>query len=129
MPITKQAIKRVKQDKVKTARNRHYNNDMKSLVRLMLDYVQKGEMDKANRIMPKVIKAIDTCAKKNLFHENNAARKKSRIQKALNSLQKGEVKPAKKEVKPAAKKEAVKKTEKAEKKAPKKTEKKEETKA
>ena len=40
MPITKQAIKRVKQDKVKTARNKHYGNHMKSMIKLILEYVQ-----------------------------------------------------------------------------------------
>lgn len=119
MPITKQAIKRVKQDKVKTVRNSHYNNDMKSLIRLVLDYVQKGELDKVNKLMPKVIKAIDTCSKKNIIHSNNAAHKKSRIQKALNSLQKGELKPAKHATSKAEGKETAKtakKEEKAEKK-------------
>lgn len=119
MPITKQAIKRVKQDKVKTVRNSHYNNDMKSLIRLVLDYVRKGELDKVNKLMPKVIKAIDTCSKKNIIHSNNAAHKKSRIQKALNSLQKGELKPAKHATSKAEGKETAKtakKEEKAEKK-------------
>lgn len=129
MPIIKQAIKRVRQDKVKTARNRHYNSDMKSLVKLMLEYVQKGELDKANKVLPKVIKAIDTCSKKNIIHSNNAAHKKSRIQKALNSLQKGDVKPAKKEAVKKAEKHAPNTDPGTEKKTPKKDEKKEEAKA
>ena len=61
---------------------------MKSMIKLVLDYAQKKEADKAVKILPKVVSAIDTCAKKNIIHKNNAARKKARIQKALNSLQK-----------------------------------------
>lgn len=115
MPITKQVIKRVKQANKRSERNRHYRSDMKSMVRLMLDYVEKNEIDKAKKILPKVVKAIDTCAKKNIIQENNAAHKKSRIQKALNNLEKGGAKPAKAEKK-VEKAEKVEKTEKAEKK-------------
>ena len=109
MPITKQAIKRMKQDKVRTARNRHYSSNMKSMVKLILGYVQKKEDDKAKKILPKVVKSIDTAAKKNLIHKNNAARKKSRIQRALTAMESGkkvktEEKAEKKEVK--AEKEA-----------------------
>lgn len=97
MPITKQAIKRMKQDKVARARNKHYGSRMKSLVKLILGYIQKGEMDKAKKVLPEVIKAIDTAAKKRIVHENNAARKKSRVQRALN------VGPTKKAEKASAK--------------------------
>ncbi|MBN2096016.1 30S ribosomal protein S20 [Candidatus Peregrinibacteria bacterium] len=116
MPITRQAIKRVKQDKARTARNKHYNNHMKSMVKLMLGYIQKKETDKAVKIFPKVVSAIDVCAKKNLIHKNNAARKKARLQKALSNIQKGggeKTEPKEvKEVKKAPKKEKAPKTEK-----------------
>lgn len=111
MPITKQAIKRVRQDKVKTARNRHYNSRMKSMIKLILDYVQKSELDNANKIHAQVVSSIDTCSKKNIIHENNAANKKARIQKALNVLQKGGGKKAEKKVEEKVEKKETKKTE------------------
>ncbi|MBU1683768.1 30S ribosomal protein S20, partial [Patescibacteria group bacterium] len=91
MPILKQAIKRMKQDRVRYARNRHYSSDMKSMIKLISGYIKKGETDKATKILPKVVKAIDTAAKKNLIHKNNAAHKKSHVQKALNDI--GSAKP------------------------------------
>jgi small subunit ribosomal protein S20 len=107
MPITKQAIKQMKQSRVKCARNRHYISRMKSMIKLILDYVKKGDTDKAGKIMPKVISAIDTAAKKNLIHKNNAAHKKSRVQKALSAG--AEVKDVKvKDVKVKAEKESKK---------------------
>lgn len=114
MPITKQAIKRMKQTKVRTARNRHYGNDMKSLVKLMMGYVEKKEVDKAVKILPKVVKAIDTAAKKNILHENTAARKKSRLQRSLNTLQKGGAAKAEAKPKKAAEKPKEEKVEKKE---------------
>jgi len=84
MPITKQAIKRMKQNRVTRARNKHYGSRMKSLMKLVLAHVEKGEMDEAKKALPEAIKAIDTAAKKNIVHQNNAARKKSKIQRAVN---------------------------------------------
>lgn len=87
MPITKQVIKRVKQAKKRADRNQHYRSDMKSMIKLILGYVEKKESDKALKIQPKVVKAIDMAAKKKIIHVKNAAHKKSKIQRALNSLQ------------------------------------------
>lgn len=88
MPITKQTIKRVRQAKVKTARNRHYKSHMKSMIKLALDYIKEKNTDKANKILPKVFSAIDKCAKgdRNIIHKKNAARKKARIQRNLNAI-------------------------------------------
>ena len=64
-----------------------------------------------------MFKSIDLAAKKNIIHVNNAAHKKSRVQKAVTM---GVAKPAeakaapKKEVKKAAPKAVAKKVEKAE---------------
>ena len=85
MPITKQAIKRMKQNEVAKTRNKHYTSRMKSMVKLILTYVQQGEMENAKKVLPEVVKTIDMAAKKNLIHANNAANKKSRIQKAVNT--------------------------------------------
>lgn len=86
MPITKQAIKRMKQDRVRRDRNRQYINHMKSMIKLILGYISKNEFDKAKKILPEVASAIDNAAKKNLIHRNNAAHKKSRIEKALSKV-------------------------------------------
>ncbi len=109
MPIIKSAIKRMKQNRTSRARNRHYGSHMKSMIKLLLGYVEKGEMEKAKKLLPEVISAIDTAAKKNLIHQNNAAHKKSRVQKAVTTG------PPKKEEKPV-KAKASKKDVKAEKK-------------
>ncbi len=106
MPITKQAIKRVKQDAVKTARNKANKSRMRSLIKLVNDYVTKKDAKNAAKMLPEAIKSIDMAAKKNLIHKNNAARKKSALQKSLNALG------------GSAPKAAAKTEEKAEKKAP-----------
>ena len=103
MPIIKSAIKRAKQAKVRTARNRRYSSQMKSMIKLFLGHIKGKEQEKASKVLPEVVSIIDTCAKKNLIHKNNAARKKARIQKSLSNLLAG-----KEEVKLAVKKGAKK---------------------
>ena len=114
MPVIKSAIKRMKQNRVRYERNRHYSSNMKSMIKLLLEYVKKGETEKANKILPKVVSSIDTAAKKKLIHKNNAANKKSRIARAMNSV------GGKKAKKEAPKKEKAEKKEKIEKKEEKK---------
>lgn len=120
MPIIKSAIKRMKQNQVNRDRNRQHRSHMKSVIKLLLGHVEKGDMDKAKKLLPDVISAIDTAAKKRIVHENNAAHKKSRVQKAINAG------PPKKEDKPVKAKAAPKKETKATKKTEEKVEKVEE---
>jgi len=94
----------MKQNRMSRTRNKHYASHMKSMIKLILTYVEKGEMEKAKKILSDVISAIDIAAKKNIIHENNAAHKKSRVQKALNT---GPVKKAGKAEKKIMKEETA----------------------
>lgn len=85
MPIIKSAIKRMKQSETRRLNNRHYRSHMKSMIKLMLGYVESGDMDKAKKLLPEVVSSIDMAAKKKIIHENNAAHKKSRVQRVLNA--------------------------------------------
>lgn len=92
----------MRQNAKRRMNNRHYGSHMKSMIKLILGHVEKGEMDKAKKVLPEVISAIDTAAKKRLIHENNAAHKKSRVQIAVTAG------PPKKEDKLAKKEKAEK---------------------
>tara|TARA_Y100000310_G_C20413081_1_gene682996 strand:- start:107 stop:289 length:183 start_codon:yes stop_codon:yes gene_type:complete len=52
---------------------------MKSMMRKVVDLTKEGKTKEAQEILPTVYKAIDTAAKKNIIHSNNAARKKARM--------------------------------------------------
>jgi len=106
MPIIKSAIRQMKNNRVRQARNRHFASRMKSMMKLFMEYVDANELEKAKKVLPEVVKAVDTAAKKNLIHPNNAANKKSRIQRTLNHAEKNpktDVAPAKKTSKKKAK--------------------------
>ena len=83
MPIIASARKRMRQAVDKTRRNHARKSEMRSLYRNILALAKSGETDKAQVLMPRAYKSIDLCAKNNLIHKNNAARKKSNIARAL----------------------------------------------
>lgn len=69
-------------------RNRLRNQAAKSRVRTAVRAVRRdiatGEFDAADQNYRTAMKALDTVADKGILHKNNAARRKSRLAKALN---------------------------------------------
>lgn len=76
MPIIRSAIKKVRKDKVRTARNKKRENTLKSLVK-------KVRTSKAAEDLQAAFSALDKAAKVNLIHPNKAARLKSRLSKGI----------------------------------------------
>lgn len=76
MPIIKSAVKKLRQAKVKRARNLVAKGALKNL----LDSFKKKPAPGA---FSKLVSALDKAAKKNLLHKNKAARLKSRSSKLL----------------------------------------------
>ncbi len=83
MPIIKSAIKRAKQNEVRRIRRQPFKTQLKTAMRSFHDLVKEGKKDDARKLLPKVFKAIDTAAKKNIIHKNNAARKKAGFAKMV----------------------------------------------
>ena len=93
MPIIKSAIKRVKQARKRQERNYALRSEMKTYVKKILVAAKEGDKGVTDKFLPKAYKLVDTAAKKNILHKNNAAHKKSRMAKAVANM-----KPAKPEV-------------------------------
>lgn len=74
MPIIRSAIKKVRKDKVRTARNRRRETNLKALVK-------KARSSKSAKDLQAVYSALDKAAKVKLIHPNKAARLKSRLSK------------------------------------------------
>ncbi len=75
MPIIKSAIKKVRKDKTRTARNKKRALDLKSLIK-------KVRNSKTDKTLQAVFSALDKAAKVKLIHPNKAARLKSRLSKS-----------------------------------------------
>jgi len=84
LPNTKSAEKRVRQTKIRTARNRRIKSIVKTSIRRFEEAVQAGDMDTAKAKMVAAASLIDKAAAKGVIHKNNAARKKSRLARILN---------------------------------------------
>jgi len=83
MPIIKSAKKRVKTAAKRAEQKRGYKTRMLTMIKNIINFVKGGEIEKAKAIFNDTQSAIDTAAKKNIIHPNNAARKKARIARAI----------------------------------------------
>lgn len=76
MPIIKSAIKKVRKDKLRTARNKKRENNLKSLIK-------KARTSKTAKNLQAAFSALDKAAKVKLIHPNKSARLKSRLSKRI----------------------------------------------
>lgn len=76
MPIIKSAIKKVRKDKTRTARNKKREMSLKALLK-------KARLQKTPANLQAVFSALDKAAKVNLIHPNKSARLKSRLSKGV----------------------------------------------
>ncbi len=87
MPVIKSAKKRMRQNIKRHTRNLPVKSKMKTMFKKGLLLAKEGKTGELTKLMPEIFSIVDTAVKKNLLHENNASRKKSRLSKALNELQ------------------------------------------
>ncbi|MBI2335062.1 30S ribosomal protein S20 [Candidatus Daviesbacteria bacterium] len=74
MPIIRSAIKKVRKDKTRTARNKKRELILKTLIK-------KARKEKSAKNLQEAFSALDKAAKVKLIHPNKAARLKSRLSK------------------------------------------------
>lgn len=74
MPIIKSAIKKVRKDKVRAARNKKREISLKSAVK-------KARVSKTAKDLQAAFSLLDKAAKVKLIHPNKASRLKSRLSK------------------------------------------------
>ena len=76
MPIIKSAIKKLRQTKTKTTRNRKIKDHLRTLM-------AKFRKTPTKSVWPKLSSTLDKVAKTNVIHKNKASRLKSRLSKLL----------------------------------------------
>ena len=86
MANIKSAIKRNKQNEKRRVRNRIYRGKARTFVAKARTAIGEKDAEKANAATLEAISALDKAAQKGVIHKNNAARRKSRLMKRLNSL-------------------------------------------
>ncbi|MCG8526953.1 MAG: 30S ribosomal protein S20 [Opitutales bacterium] len=86
MPNIRSAKKRVKLIARRTASNKIMKSKIKSHIKEFYKIIESGNKEEAHQALRQAIKTIDKAAKKGHLHKNNAARKKSLLQKKFNLL-------------------------------------------
>ena len=82
----KSALKRVRQTKVRTERNRTRKTAIKTLRNKTLPAVAPADKPAAGQSLAEFSSAVDKAAKKGLIHKNKAANLKSKAAKAIASI-------------------------------------------
>ena len=82
MPNNKQQTKRHKTDEEKRQRNKIQRSAMRTAVKHVLEADSK---EAAQAATPEAMKRIDKAAKKNIIHDNAAARMKNRLARATSA--------------------------------------------
>ncbi|MBU1045616.1 30S ribosomal protein S20 [Patescibacteria group bacterium] len=83
MPITKSAIKSLRQERRNRASNLRYKKTIKNLQKQILSLKKENKTKEANELLPRFYKIVDKAAKENVIKKNTAARKKSSIARIL----------------------------------------------
>jgi small subunit ribosomal protein S20 len=78
--------KRDKQNHRKSERNKAVRTRLKNLSKNFYKAVEAGETERATRIKDEAQRAYDKAARKGVVHANKAARKTSRLDKALSGV-------------------------------------------
>ncbi len=107
MPIIKSAIKRVRQQKVRRARNVETKTEVRKQIKLFRADVSAADLKKAQADLVAAVSKLDRAVKRGVLHKNTAARKKSQLTKEYNAVAAkpyGTENPGTAKAKPAAKK-------------------------
>jgi len=88
MPVKKAAFKALKQDRAKAQRNKKVKSDLDALTRRLRKAIAAKDSNKAQGFLQQLIKKIDKSTQNGVVKKNTAARQKSRLTKAVNTLKK-----------------------------------------
>ena len=94
MPITKSAQKQVRVSERKRLRNQPIRSQCKTTITKAEKLIFSGKLDEAVTAVTEAVSTLDKAAEKGVIHANNAARRKSRLLKKLNSAQKPQTPPS-----------------------------------
>jgi len=87
---TKSAIKNIRKAERKRELNKVYRSRARTLIRRTRHLIRAGDLNEAQETAQLAVKALDKAAKGHVIHPNNAARRKSRLMKQLNTALKSQ---------------------------------------
>jgi len=82
----KSAIKKIRQDKIRTDRNKAFRTRVRNVIKEVRQAIQDGNAETAREADKKMVPIIDSMASKNVLHKNSVARTKSRLNSQIKAL-------------------------------------------
>ena len=86
MANIKSAKKRILVTETRTARNKAIRSKVKTATKKVFAAIEAGDKTVATAALTAAITEIDKACTKGVYHKNNAARKVSRLTKAVNAM-------------------------------------------
>ena len=86
MANIKSAKKRILVNRKKAARNKSIKSSVKTEIKKVYAAIEAKDAEAAKEALRNATVAIDKATTKGLYHKNNAARKVSRLAKAVNKI-------------------------------------------
>ena len=83
MPIKRAAVRALRKDKKRAARNQAIESQLKTIKKRFLTLVDEKKQAEAAELLPMVLRRFDQAAAKGLLHKNTASRTKSRLMRQL----------------------------------------------
>jgi len=80
----KSSMKRIRQTKTRTERNRFYKTRIKNLVRKFSEAIQAKEEEKSKQALLDINKSFHKFVSKSIFKKNTASRRVSNLHKLFN---------------------------------------------
>lgn len=88
MPIKHAALKQIRKDRKRHARNQAIRSELKTIAKQLLALLGANKLDEATTLMHNLAGRFDRAASKGIIHRNTAARSKSRLAHQLNQRRK-----------------------------------------
>ena len=86
MANIKSAKKRILVNRTKADRNKAIKSGVKTAIKKVYSAIDSGDKAAATAALKAATKSIEMASTKGVYHKNNAARKVSRISKAVNQM-------------------------------------------
>ena len=85
MPNKRAALRSLRKDRVRHARNEAVLSELKTLKKHLAGLLNDRKRDEAAKFLPLVVKRFDQAAAKHIIHKNVASRTKARLARRLTS--------------------------------------------
>lgn len=82
----KSALKRIKQNRQRTARNKHVRSTLRTFIKRVREAVAANDAALAKEALDAAIPVIDSAASKGVIHRANASRNVSRLSRLVNTI-------------------------------------------